>query len=116
MPPTVAQLVMNDEISTVPTDFEREKWRTELERRCDDRGNGQHCGQLHFQSDSQVAAQIIAIAEILRAHAIADLEGIIAKRLADPYGPYVRWFKIKIPDYSQKEGRGDFFNRPRPGR
>jgi hypothetical protein len=34
-----------------------------------------------------------------------DLEGIVAKRLADPYGGRVRWLKIKNPDYSQKEGR-----------
>ena len=42
-----------------------------------------------------------------------DLEGIVAKRLADPYGGRVRWLKIKNPDYSQKEGRGDLFNGPR---
>jgi bifunctional non-homologous end joining protein LigD len=46
--------------------------------------------------------------ELMRAH---DLEGIVAKRLADPYGPNVRWFKIRNPDYAQKEGRGDVFNR-----
>src|SRR6516162_4349420 len=34
-----------------------------------------------------------------------DLEGIVAKRLADPYDTRVRWLKIKNPDYSQKEGR-----------
>jgi bifunctional non-homologous end joining protein LigD len=34
-----------------------------------------------------------------------DLEGIVAKRLADPYETRVRWLKIKNPDYSQKEGR-----------
>jgi hypothetical protein len=31
----------------------------------------------------------------------------------DPYEPGVRWLKIKNPDYSQKEGRGDLFNGPR---
>jgi len=41
-----------------------------------------------------------------------DLEGIVAKRLADPYEPRVRWLKIKNPDYSQSEGRGDLFNAP----
>jgi hypothetical protein len=41
-----------------------------------------------------------------------DLEGIVAKRLADSYDPRVRWLKIKNPDYSQKEGRGDLFNGP----
>ena len=39
------------------------------------------------------------------------LEGIFAKRLADPYGGRVRWLKIKNPDYSQKEGRAELFNR-----
>ena len=48
--------------------------------------------------------------ELMREH---DLEGIVAKRLDDPYGPRVRWLKIKNPDYSQKEGRGDLFNAPR---
>jgi hypothetical protein len=41
--------------------------------------------------------------------AIID-EGIVAKRLADPYDTRARWLKIKNPDYSQKEGRGDLFN------
>jgi bifunctional non-homologous end joining protein LigD len=47
--------------------------------------------------------------ELMCAH---DLEGIVAKRLADPYDPRVRWLKIKNPDYSQKEGRADLFNAP----
>ena len=42
-----------------------------------------------------------------------DLEGIVAKRLDDPYEPRVRWLKIKNGDYSQKEGRRDLFNGPR---
>ena len=42
-----------------------------------------------------------------------ELEGIVAKRLADPYDSRIRWLKIKNPDYSQKEGRGDLFNGPR---
>ena len=41
-----------------------------------------------------------------------DLEGIVAKRAADPYEPRVRWLKIKNVAYSQKEGRGDLFNAP----
>ena len=45
----------------------------------------------------------------MRAH---DLEGIVAKRLDDSYDPRVRWLKIKNPDYSQKEGRGNLFNGP----
>jgi bifunctional non-homologous end joining protein LigD len=42
-----------------------------------------------------------------------DLEGIVAKRLSDPYGPRTRWWKIKNPDYSQAEGRAELFNRGR---
>jgi hypothetical protein len=42
-----------------------------------------------------------------------DLEGIVAKRLHDPYAARVRWLKIKNPDYSQQEGRGELFNGPR---
>jgi ATP-dependent DNA ligase len=42
-----------------------------------------------------------------------DLEGIVAKRKADPYNPKTVWYKVKNPDYSQAEGRGDLFNRPR---
>jgi ATP-dependent DNA ligase len=43
-----------------------------------------------------------------------DLEGIVAKRAASPYGENGKgddWVKIKNPNYSQKEGRGDLFKR-----
>jgi ATP-dependent DNA ligase len=39
-----------------------------------------------------------------------DLEGIVAKRLDDPYDRATKWLKIKNPDYSQKEGRWELFN------
>jgi bifunctional non-homologous end joining protein LigD len=42
-----------------------------------------------------------------------DLEGIVAKRKSDAYGPATTWYKIKNPDYSQTEGRGDLFSRKR---
>jgi len=42
---------------------------------------------------------------------VHDLEGIVAKRKRDPYGPRTRWWKIKNPAYSQAEGRGDLFER-----
>ena len=35
----------------------------------------------------------------------------LTQALADPYGGRVRWLKIKNPDYSQKEGRAELFNR-----
>jgi bifunctional non-homologous end joining protein LigD len=34
-----------------------------------------------------------------------DLEGIVAKRKADPYRKGVHWWKVKNPVYSQAEGR-----------
>ena len=40
-----------------------------------------------------------------------DLEGVVAKRLKDPYGSRVRWLKIKNPGYSQNEGRRELFDR-----
>jgi hypothetical protein len=46
--------------------------------------------------------------ELMCAH---DLEGIVCKRLADPYDPRVQWFRAKNPDYSQKEARGDLLER-----
>ena len=39
--------------------------------------------------------------KLMRTH---DLEGIVAKRLADPYDSRVRWFKIKNPDYLAERG------------
>ena len=41
-----------------------------------------------------------------------DLEGIIAKRLDDPYElARTKWWKILNPEYSQKEGRAELFER-----
>jgi hypothetical protein len=37
-----------------------------------------------------------------------DLEGIVAKRLADPDTPDTVWRKMRNPAYTQAEGRGDF--------
>jgi bifunctional non-homologous end joining protein LigD len=55
-----------------------------------------------------VAGRGLELFELICAH---DLEGIVAKRLADPYGPRTRWFKIKNPNYTQAEGRAELFNR-----
>ncbi len=44
-----------------------------------------------------------------------DLEGVVAKRKSDPYGPSAAWYKIKNPGYSPSEGRLDLF-RPRERR
>ena len=43
-----------------------------------------------------------------------DAEGIVEKPKASPYrevGGQSTWLKIKNPDYSQAEGRGDLFNQ-----
>ena len=51
--------------------------------------------------------------ELMCAH---DLEGIVAKRLGDPYDQRTRWLKIKNHNYSQQEGRSELFNGPRSSR
>ena len=38
-----------------------------------------------------------------------DLEGIVAKRKADPYGPEATWYTIRNPAYAHGEGRVDPF-------
>jgi bifunctional non-homologous end joining protein LigD len=43
-----------------------------------------------------------------------DLEGIVAKRRTDHYGPDATWYKIKNTAYTQGEGRWELFQkRPR---
>jgi hypothetical protein len=55
-----------------------------------------------------VAGRGCELFELMCAH---DLEGVVAKRLKDPYGSRVRWLKIKNPRYSQNEGRRELFDR-----
>ena len=50
---------------------------------------------------------------LFRAAQQLDLEGIVAKRKADPYGPATRWLKIKNPAYTQAEGRWELFQKRR---
>lgn len=41
----------------------------------------------------------------------SDLEGIVAKPKRSPYDPArTKWFKVKNPNYSQREGRREMFN------
>ena len=47
--------------------------------------------------------------ELFEAACRLDLEGIVAKRKADPYGARTPWYKIKNPIYTQAEGRGELF-------
>jgi len=39
-----------------------------------------------------------------------DLEGIVAKRLADPYTPDTVWRKVRNGAYTQIEGRAELFH------
>jgi bifunctional non-homologous end joining protein LigD len=48
---------------------------------------------------------------LFRAVCRLDLEGIVAKRMHDAYDPKAIWFKILNPGYSQKEGRGELFEK-----
>jgi bifunctional non-homologous end joining protein LigD len=53
---------------------------------------------------------------LYRAAVDADLEGIVAKRLADAYRPkHARWHKVLNRGYSQRRGRAEWF-RERRGR
>jgi hypothetical protein len=40
-----------------------------------------------------------------------DLEGIVAKRLVDPYTPDTVWRKVRNGAYTQMGGRRDLFHR-----
>jgi bifunctional non-homologous end joining protein LigD len=51
--------------------------------------------------------------ELFEAAQRLDLEGIVAKRKADAYSPQTVWYKVKNPAYTQAEGRGDLFHKPR---
>jgi ATP-dependent DNA ligase len=45
-----------------------------------------------------------------------DMEGIVAKPSTSPYGNIRSespWLKIKNPNYTQKEGRGEMYNTRR---
>ena len=48
--------------------------------------------------------------DLLGAAQQLDLEGIVAKRKADPYDPgTTTWYKIKNRAYTQAEGRWELF-------
>ena len=45
-----------------------------------------------------------------------DMEGIVCKPMISPYRPIrgtTTWIKVKNPNYSQAEGRGELFNKRR---
>ena len=50
--------------------------------------------------------------ELFQAVCARDIEGIVAKHRLGPYEPRpVTWFKVLNPDYSQKRGRREMFDR-----
>jgi bifunctional non-homologous end joining protein LigD len=50
--------------------------------------------------------------ELFEAICTRDLEGIVAKHRLGPYEPRpVTWFKVLNPDYSQKRGRREMFDK-----
>jgi bifunctional non-homologous end joining protein LigD len=51
--------------------------------------------------------------ELFRAVERLDLEGLVAKRLDDPYAPGTVWYTVDNPAYTQLEGRRQLFERPR---
>jgi bifunctional non-homologous end joining protein LigD len=63
---------------------------------------------------STVLSQVFGVPrrgrDLLAAVERLDLEGIVAKRLRDPYTPDVVWRKIKNGAYTQMEGRGELFH------
>jgi hypothetical protein len=42
------------------------------------------------------------------------MQGIVAKRKADPYRPETLWYKIKSQTYTQGEGRWELFQKYHP--
>jgi bifunctional non-homologous end joining protein LigD len=64
-----------------------------------------------------VASRVIMVPNdgmaLFRAAQQLDLEGIVAKRKANPYAPGTSWYKIKNPAYTQSEGRWELFQKRR---
>jgi ATP dependent DNA ligase domain len=62
-----------------------------------------------------VVSQVFSIVErgrdLFDAAERLDLEGIVAKRKADPYRPETVWYRIKSRTYTQGEGRWELFQR-----
>jgi ATP-dependent DNA ligase len=72
-------------------------------------------GQLALGARGWIAITNGVVGEGRRLHQLVvgqDLEGIVAKRLADPYTPgSTTWWKVLNRSYSQKEGRAELFER-----
>jgi bifunctional non-homologous end joining protein LigD len=68
------------------------------------------------QATTTAVSQVFSLegrgSDMLRAAERLDLEGIVAKRKSDPYGPDAVWYKIRNEAYTQAEGRWELFRRP----
>jgi bifunctional non-homologous end joining protein LigD len=68
-----------------------------------------------IQATSTVLSQAFTLdtlgRDMLAAAERLDLEGIVAKRKADGYGPDTIWYKIRNQAYTQAEGRWELFRR-----
>jgi bifunctional non-homologous end joining protein LigD len=66
---------------------------------------------------STVLSQVFTIEErgrdLYAAAQRLDIEGVVAKRKADPYGPGTVWYKIRNPLYTQGQGRWELFQKRR---
>ena len=60
------------------------------------------------------ATVTLANAEFFELVGVQNLEGIIRKPKTNPY-PFT-WIKVKTPNYSQAEGRKEWFDRMLPQR
>ncbi len=68
------------------------------------------------QATTTAVSQVFSLegrgSDMLRAAERLDLEGIVAKRKSDPYGPDTVWYKVRHEAYTQVEGRWELFRRP----
>ena len=66
---------------------------------------------------TMVLSRVFAVAErgrdLYAAAERLDLEGIVAKRKKDPYGPWTAWYKVKNRAYTQTAGRWELFDSRR---
>jgi bifunctional non-homologous end joining protein LigD len=64
-------------------------------------------------TNNSMLSRVLAVEEhgreLFEAAQRLDLEGVVAKRKADPYSPQSVWYKVKNPAYTQAEGRGELF-------
>lgn len=72
------------------------------------------CGSWNHNRPAQVFSIEERGRDLFDAAERLDLEGIVAKRKADPYLPETVWYKIKSRTYTQAEARWELLRRPSP--